>query len=769
MRARAGGVFVVVLLLLVPSVVAQSAGPERVGLDRVWVKGTAQPLEGTVVEETQEGYRFRMKGASTEVMLALDQVEKVELAPTADEVYARRAASLAVDDAPGRLELGRFCLEWNMLAEAERELTLAARAAPTDPEPYLLLARALVRSLPAVGEATGDPAAVPAAPETGRRAVQEKLLSVYERAHAAGLDAPQLTLDHALLLRALGAEREALSLLGGLARRLPLPPAGPEVVTPTAMTTLAVTVRLEQARLALLTGDAVRAAEAYAGAAAAAPSESLQVRAWVGLGLARLSQGDASGAADAFQQAASAAPGEPRPLVLRAQALLIAGDAAGALGLVERARALGDDSSERALCHALALAALGRPAEAEAPLESDAPSGPLLIARAFVSGLNGGGAEALAWLDAVASTAPRFAGVAHVVRAELLEAQGELPAAEEALRAAGRAGYDFGTVAARLMRVKRGLGRTDEAVRYARYAAALRPRDAALLCEVGHVHLAAERAADQRGDAVASREQLRRAREAFDQALAADPAQREAALGRAYLAYRARDFQAAEGLFREALRAHPDDAYAREALRRIERARSRRLWRDGFERPDAEEVRNRWLEDEAYGVEARVRGGALTLEGTQAHASWGRTRVRREVERERLSELRAVFAPGGGSPFRFGVQVDIANGGSVSFSRDEDDRLVVRWRLGERRSWSEPEVLGAWPQDGGAHTLAIAIDRDEQEVVLLLDDREVGRSRKTALARTGDVGCEVWLEAGEGVEVQLRVDEVRVFVERRDG
>ena len=79
------------------------------------------------------------------------------------------------------------------------------------------------------------------------------------------------------------------------------------------------------------------------------------------------------------------------------------------------------------------------------------------------------------------------------------------------------------------------------------------------------------------------------------------------------------------------------------------------------------------------------------------------------------------YAPGGGAPFRFGVQVDIANGGSVSFSRDEDGRLVVRWRLGERRSWSEPEVLGAWPQDGGAHTLAIAIDRDEQEVVLLLD------------------------------------------------
>ncbi|GIW71029.1 MAG: hypothetical protein KatS3mg102_0571 [Planctomycetota bacterium] len=748
-----------------PASAGGSPAPVRIGYDRVFMKGREAPLEGTVLERTPQGWLFRMRGASSPIVLSFEQVERVELAPTPVEVYRERAGALAPGDAAGRIELGRFCVRHGLLAEAEQQLLEAARLVPAQPEPYLILAEALQARL---SQAEGEAAA----------GLRERLLRIYELAESAGVREPALVLGQARVLRSAGAERRALELLERLAAELspapgPAPvsgtagpgaapgeqaaPAAPALPTPTAE--LLAQCRLEQGELLLGLGRLEEAAGAFAAAAAAASAPQLAGAARFGLGLAELGRAELDRARQAFAAAGALRPDDPRPLVHEALAVLLAGQPAAAAGLCREAeRRGGGGGAERRRLQALAEALTGGAERALALLDEIAPAeqdAAWELVRAFVEARAGAAPQALARLERLGGAPPPHGPLALLLRAEILEDLGELPAAEQALREAGRAGYDFATIAARLLRVQRALGRHADAARFAQYAAALRADDPDLWCEAGAAYLAAGREAE--------------AAQAYERALALAPEHPYALLGQAYVLYRRQAFAEAEAVLQRLQAVEPAQSWAREALRRLRNARERRLWRDTFARPDGPEVRNRWLEEEPYGLEAAIAGGRLLIAGTQAHADMGVTSVRREVEGKLFAEFRARLLPLAAAGARTGIRFTLEGQGQVVCYRDGDGALRAAWQLGARGGrWSDPVELGRWPEDGAAHELAIGLEGERRELVLLLDGRELLRERREPLARRGRFACAIYVEAPLGTSVQLACEEARIYVVREE-
>ncbi|RME75769.1 MAG: hypothetical protein D6776_02540 [Planctomycetota bacterium] len=730
---------------------AQGSGvPDRIGWDRLWLRGRSRALEGRIVRETATGYRFRMRGASSDVVVPKDEIERVERAPTPREVYARRRAAIAPGDAQAHLALARTCLGWGLEAEAETELRAAIAIEPT--------------LLEAVGELAAllERRCARAESEPQRAGCEEALLEVYEDAQAHGLVSVPLALGHARLLRRLGAPTLALERLSSLALA--------DNDTATAR------IRLERARLALEVGAYGRAEQDLRPLVEGGSDPALLAESWRTLGLVHLAQGRHGEAQRAFAEAAERAPEDRWAALFSVRAALYAGAleaaADGWAGLPEGQEP--EYAATRAIVGALLATALGeldtaRQRLAGAPTDTAPVAGTaalrrarLELARAYVRAAGGEVVSATAELDRLAAAQPELAGVAQAVRAATLAAAGQLEAARAAIEAAARAGLDFDLVAAERMRLEFRLGNDEQALRYARYLAHLRRDDPPTLVEIGRMlTLMAGRSAD----APRARRLRAEARERFEDALARRPGYELATLGLAYLDYVEARYEAAERRLRALVQAGSRSAYARAALERIERARSRRVWRDRFDRPDAEAVRGRWSEDEAYGVQAQIAGRRLVFRGRQQRADGGRTRVLRRIGRRRLAEFRVRFERAQPSALRYGIEVALESGEAVAFGHEADGSLAVSWRGRGGKAWSEPETLG--PLEGtGPHTLAIEIDRTDKTVVLRLDGRELARVRKTAFVRGGETTCSIWVAAERDTEVELVVREAAIFVVR---
>ncbi len=757
----------------------------RVGLDRVWVRGTAEPLRGRVLERNAGGCRFVLEGTSSPVFLRADQIVRIELAPSPAEVYRRRAAALAPGDAGAHLALARSCLAWGLVEQAIVELRAAIAADAGSAAAYRLLVETLQGRLAAA---------------RGRRERlrwRERLLEVYEAAAQAGLHEAPLVLGYVRLLEEIGARRLAIArleqALAGSTARAPsatAQPAGEPLGEG-----LRARYRLELARLQIAAGRLSEAEQVLRPLVTERAQEQVRARAWRALGLAALARADGVAAREAFAKARAAGDGGVWLAVFEAQAALCRGEGEAALERLDAEQALraagaqtvsasSDVRAEAAIVRALALALAGRGVQARTVLEELAPAesawtkevegaqtlalfhARVALVRAFVEARMGEIEGALERLEQVQVRQPWLAGLAALVRAYGLEQRGALAEANEALIEAARYGYDFGVVALRLMDVELARGRYDEALRYGRYAVNLRADDPAVWSAYGFAWLeVADRAAAGTPEREAA---LQSAAQAFERALAIDPQAEAAARARMYLAYRGGAFDEAAERARNWLRTHGDDPYAREIVTRIERARSRRVWRDRFARPDADTVRNRWLEDEAYGVQLRLHGGKLVVSGEQTNAAWGRTRLVRELERDGLVEFRVRWRVRRLEAGRFGIEVRLRDGAALALAREENGALAVRWRASERRGWSEPERIGDWPADDSAHTLAIEFDRAAEQVVLRLDARELERVRKRRYVDSQPVRCELWVEAALGERVELEIEEAALFVERGD-
>jgi len=719
--------------------------------DKVFLKANpAEGIEGKVVEETREGVRFRRRNSQVPYIIARSDIERIEYAEVPEHAYRERAKKVAADDAEGRLDLARFCLRFGLEREAEAEAERAAKADPRSVEAVRILSLILRARYGKVDEKV-------------HADVRDRELAVYERADRAGALAPDLRLTKARLLRELGARDAALDELIFLEGRLdPVPATGTaEVATPSASAptgsagpidgaSLAREVRLELGNLALEVGRAEVAARAFAALSGAAPDDA---GALIGAGLAAFARGDLEVAAAHMERASELEPTRATGHILGAAIAVHQGDLAKAEGLLKRAEGLGAPMHpEGALYGAVAAALAGKVVTARARLtgvEAGPPYGAeAALAEGLAAEIASDTATAIAAYDRAAEADPAMAGVARVARAQALFGRGDRAAAEESLKEAARAGYDFADVASLLARSRREAGDFAAAVRFARYAADARPQDPDVQYALGRSYLGAGKPDD--------------AEAAFDAALALDAEHGYALAGKARVLYGRGDFAAAQGLFRRASMLEPGLEFAGLALRRLEEAATRRLWRDEFERPDAKDVRNRWTEDERFGVEAGVQGGRLTFTGVQTGEELGRTSVVRDVEGLRFAELRVVMDASRAGRARAGIRLAVSDG-EVAFFRTPEGRLAYAVR--SQATWSESKDLGAWPAGGGAHALWIAIGGPARdEVVFGLDDKELAHPKISKFGGSNRFSCAVYVLAPLGASVDVSCDEAQLFV-----
>lgn len=718
--------------------------------DRIVLRANpTEPIEGKVIEEKRDGVTFLRRNSKVPYIIARSEIERIEYAEAPDHAYRERAKRIAEGDVEARLELVRFCLRFGLEREAEAEAEKALRADPRCVEAY--------RQLHIVFRARYgkvDPKV--------HADVRERELAVYERADRAGALPPDLRLRLARLMREAGAREAALDQLLRLESALEgLAAAGPASGAPSASTLSAAPLdaasfareaRLELGNLALEVGRAEVAARTFAALAGASPDDA---GATIGAGLAAFARGDLAAAARHFERAAELQPSGAHPLVLRAAVAVHEGDLALAERMLDRALALGVPlPQEGSLAGAVAAALAGKLVTARERLARVEPAPPFAGEVALVEGLiaeiASSTSSAVAAFDRAAESDAAAVGIARVARAQSLLARGERAAAEESLKEAARAGYDFAEVAAMLSRSRREAGDHATAVRYARYAADARPDDADKQYALGLSYLGAGKPDD--------------AEAAFDAALARAPDHAHALAGKGRVLYGRGDWAAAKALFRRALTAEPDLSYAGLALRRLEEAETRRLWRDDFERPDGKDVRNRWLEDERFGIEAGLRGGRLVLAGTQASEEMGRTSIVRDVDGLRFAEFRARLDPGGQGRARAGVRLAVREGEVVLF-RSPEGRIAFAARTGA--AWSEPRDLGAWPAARGARSLWISIGGPQRdEVVFGIDEEELARVKQSAFGRANAFSCALYVQAPVGAAVEVAVDEALVFVAR---
>lgn len=731
--------------------------------DRIYMKGVPDPVEGTILEETADGVRFQRKGSTSSIVIARGDVDRLVRADKPERIAEERSRRLAPDDVTGRLALARFCMKHGLDLQAAREASLAANAAGASPaahdgavEAYRLLSLARrARYAKVSPDFYAD--------------VRDQELDAYERAEAANALPPDLRLAKARLLRECGDREGALADMEKLVAVLP--PTGTAEAAAQAGG-LDRVVWLELGDLALGLGRLEKAEEAYRALGDAEP------RALEGLGLCAFARGDLGLARERFDLAGAADPGRADFAIEGGIALFHAGDLEGAEKAFARADELKDERPELLLYEGLAAAARGRVKRADALLaraaqgEKGAKDAPVvhaeaILGRGLAAEIAGRPGEAISRygeaFDVAAAPAAKpeagpLAGLAALIRAQAHAARGEAPLAEEALRSAAREGYDFPTIAAEIARARRDVRDFATAVRYSRYAEARRPQDPEILAGLGRSYLGAK--------------DLDEAEVAFDAALALAPESVEALLGKARIVYGRGEYPAAEKVFRQALDLDPGNAYASLALRRLAEAKERRVWRDDFHRPDAQDVKNRWEEDERLGVEAAIRGLRLVFAGKQTSDDMGGiTKVSRAIEGARLAEFRVRLDAAGSAAGRAGIRLQSREGGEVAFFRDEDNALAYVVRP-PGRDFGEKQRAGAWPRDAGAHELWFAIGgTDRGEIVFGVDQDELARTKIAGFGKATAFTCSIYVQAPLGATVDVAVSEARIFVvkEKRAG
>ncbi len=738
------------LLLLLPSVPAL-AGPaprDDVPLfDKVYLKGNPEPMECTIVEEKATEITIRPKGSTSTIILSRDQIARIEKAPKPEAIYELRKGQAT--DGPSHLALALWCQRHSLETKAEHEARLAIGADPKLADAYRFLVSLYEERRKRVAREFHP-------------GVHDRELDALVRAEAAGALAPDLAVRKASLLLELGEPEAALLTLERLRPALeatddesdPGSDQGGDIDPEVRRNAF-----LLLGDLALGLGRHEAAERDYRAVLA---RDSADPRALTSLGLAAFGRGDLAAAAAAFDQAMQAAPGLPDPVVFRGATAYHAGDIEKAETLLEEIVQKGTRRPDLFLYAGLTALRRGKVGRAEAHLTAalalEPTSAEATIGVGLAGEMRGQPETAFALYAKAAVDDPTVAGLARLVEAEALLALGDASRAETALRAALKGGHDLADVASLLGRVRRAAGDFRTAARYARYAAKQRPRDVRALYELGLSHLGAG-SPDE-------------AEAAFDAALSIDPTHAPSLCGRGRVLYDRGEFADARDCFDRA-RAQ-GSAYGALAIRRLDEARTRRLWRDDFRRPDAPEPRNHWKEEERHGPLVAVAQNRLRIAGAQARAPFEPTGIWRRIEKERFAEARVRIDCARAGPARAGIRLVGLREGEIAFFRTPDDGLAYAVKPPGKDIFEEPRPCPRpFPVDGKPHTLSIGVappaegGKETGELVLGLDGEEVARVKSPGLSRL--VTFTVWIEARapKGEETfEVFADEVRIYVFR---
>jgi len=262
-----------------------------------------------------------------------------------------------------------------------------------------------------------------------------------------------------------------------------------------------------------------------------------------------------------------------------------------------------------------------------------------------------------------------------------------------------------------------------------------------------------------------------RAKRAFVAAIKLDSEHVLALCGLGFLEYSGGDFAAGKGRFETVLRLEPGNAYAKRALRNIQESRTRRVWSDSFEREDGSEVQNRWLSSGAFGMRVRIDKGMAVFSGAQSNLELGKTELSRTVDDGAFVKLEVSLVTAGSGAARVGIRVRGRSGAELILFRSGDGKKLMG---GSRRSKSSPiETLdfGRWPGDVKAHTLSIEIEDEGKGVVsFALDGERVGEIKAPSFrGKVKPSELVIYGQAKLGKSWRLAVDKVRLFVRREVG
>ena len=718
--------------------------------DRIYLTGNSAVVEGTIIEEDQRRLRVRKpNGVIFEILRA--EVREIERRRTPSDVYKRHAATLPSEAVEERLRLARWCLGHELSQEAEAE---ARHVLELDAK--LLAAYHVLVDVYALRMAT--------VAEAFHETLTDEELSVFYAADANGVESPKLLIAGGQgLLRSQLSElavallRRAADMLAGLVA------AGTDdawlsrhlIADWDQAATLLRTARLSLCE-ALLKAERPADAAASVEAMLAVPGEE-DVSALYARGRARCAIGDVVGAVSDLNLAASL-DAESGPIRLaQGVALYLRGDLPLAVAALEGALGLGLEDERQARWHlGLTYLRMGRYRSAKVEfvqvLTLDPNDSLGLVGIALVQAGRGEHDDALATLDRAVARSPLdsypiyLRGVVQLTAKRVDQGRADML---DALRL----GYDFDAVCRGLALAYELAGESRAAARcYAYLTAAERP-DADDWYGLGRSLLMLERLSD--------------ARFALGRALEVDPDHADALSARGYAHYVEGDRTAAGSDFTAAVQRDPESAYARRGLDYLENARTRRVWSDTFERSDGADVRNRWSEDERFGVHVRLESGRVVMGGRQANQANGTTRLVRRVVGAPVAEFTAMLNTSRAGEARVGMRLEAGRDGDVVVFREGDGRLLLAWRVGT--AWSkEPVDCGQWPSDGGSHRLAIeVVDLAAGRVAVLVDDERRGECEVPSLGRARQMDLVVYGRAEVGVAWTLVLDEVSVFVARQ--
>jgi tetratricopeptide (TPR) repeat protein len=406
----------------------------------------------------------------------------------------------------------------------------------------------------------------------------------------------------------------------------------------------------------------------------------------------------------------------------------------------------------------LVLLLAGKFDEARAHLEAadvEPGHGPARLARALLAESQGNGAAARTHYEEAARLLAPKDGEARYGLA-FVRAADDATAAQTALRDALREGHSAELV----LRALEDLAR--------------RRNDGATEAKLLEVHVRSSD--DPSPDLLARLARAWQAQERFDEArallqrgLADAPDHLGCLRGLAWDAYRADDRDKARTLLVRVAAADPKDEWAKRALKNLEDVRTRRVWTDGFDRPGPD-VKNSWIVEHSFGVEAGIADGKLYLHGKQANgvAPDGRTRVRRVISGEQVAKVEArMNLDALGSAFRGGLRLEASNGPGVVLFKDQDGRVKVSV-ASRKGDFSDPVDLGDCPT--GLVTFGIELtDPKAGLVTLWVGGQPRGEPQKVS-GLTGEVDVSLYVQGSQlGAETKLTVDEVRVFAVRAGG
>ncbi len=733
-------VAVTAVLLAAPVLMAQEKEdePEIREYDEILVKDAMQPLIGTVVRITETHYYIRtLTQPDVEIPIPKEIVVDFKARTTPLMAFNIKRSRVQVGDFKACYELAKWSLQFPKLHENTKEvLRDAVKIDAKFLDAYLLLSDLL-----------GEEYRKTVTP-TEKQLNDE--IELYRHAIGSGVNDPRIYYRLGLAVRKTGLLRGAIPILRK-ALETSASAGVPEIGTWS---------RHEIGEMLLELGQPEEALKEFEAVLASSPDD---FRSLLGKGEAKVVLGELDEAEAALAQAATIDPYYPKPFALLGSIAYLKGELQDAQVWLGRAQAVGLPDAAVLTTLGLVHARMGKFTSAATELAQALTVDPgnwrAEVARGYLAENENKGEDAISAYMRAIEIEPA-SGVAYFKLAGAYYAADDKDSASRELTRALKNGYRPVEVFKFLGRIEYELGNYDVAARNLRYSIAADDKDAD-----AH-YLLAMSCVKLKLDFLARRH--------LERAVELNSAHVEALDALGYLAYTSGDLAGAMARFMSVLVVDPDDAYAGDAITKINQILYWDLWEDSFTRSDSDDVSNDWTEenDGTCGIEMKIESNAARFSGTQREGG-KRPFLRRTESGSAFKRIEAVLNGLDAAGARFGLRIEKRGSkgeiqGAVILIKDVDGSLAYNFteKRGKWKSVDMPIAIGRFPLDTESHTLGIGLDYKTGNIELILDGVRKALFSCAPLARVKELVVGVYGQAEAGIGWTLVVEKVRVFRQR---